>query len=84
MGGCPHQLQDVTLCELERCGGYHGISVLRTGNNRKRGDYNNGPPMDAAEGCMHHCDAVRKQLNVCVMENVKKRLQKYGIKVEEG
>jgi hypothetical protein len=85
MGGCPHQLQDMTLCELERCGGYHGIGVLRTSNSRKRGDHNNnGPIMDAVEGCMHHCDAVRKQLNVCVTKNVKKTLQRYGIQVQEG
>jgi hypothetical protein len=84
MGGCPHQLQDVTLCELERCGGYHGISVLRASSIRKRGDNNNMPLIDGVEGCMHHCDAVRKRLDVCVTENVKKTLQKYGIKVQEG
>ena len=77
-GGCPYQLRDVTLCELERCGGYHGVSVLeaQNGNNRHAG-------MDAVEGCMHHCDAARKKLDKCVLDKVEEKLKKHGIKMQQ-
>jgi hypothetical protein len=79
-GGCPYELREVTLCELERCGGYHGISVLESQNSNNR---NKNGMMDAVEGCMHHCDAARKQLDKCVLDIVEKKLQKYGIKIQQ-
>jgi hypothetical protein len=63
MAGCPHQLRDVTLCELERCGGYHG---------------SNHDPF-SQEGCITHCDQVRKTLETCINEGVNIYFEKYGI-----
>lgn len=65
MGGCPYELRDVTLCELERCGGYHG----------------SGHDPFSQEGCVQHCDHIRKQLEACVRKSVEYYLQKYGLPV---
>ena len=78
-GGCPFQLRDVTLCELERCGGYHGVSVLESQNDSN----NRNAVWDSVEGCMHHCDAVRKQLDKCVVDKVERQLKKYGIQIQQ-
>lgn len=72
MGGCPHEMRDVTLCELERCGGYHGISVVHNHLPTSRA-------MDATMGCVHHCDAFKKTLETCVTKHVQHELKQYGL-----
>ena len=76
MGGCPHELRDVTLCELERCGGYHGVSVIHNHLPNRN--------MDATGGCVEHCDAVKKTLETCVTQHVQQHLRQYGIQMQSS
>ncbi|CAB9502928.1 expressed unknown protein [Seminavis robusta] len=81
--GCSYQLRDQTLCELERCGGYHGVSVLRTNDAPKVMGANSEEFKEAVEGCANHCNTIRKRLDQCIQDNVHKVLKKQGIRVKE-
>ena len=87
MGGCPHELRDVTLCELERCGGYHGVSVIynhlqQGGLDSSSSSYqvsSSGTRNRNIEGCVEHCQAAQKTLERCVTKHVQEQLQHYGV-----
>ena len=85
MGGCPHELRDVTLCELERCGGYHGVSVIHNHlHGMDQTTQNNGRTSGAtAGGCVEHCRVVHDTLETCVTQHVQKQLQQYGIQPQQ-
>ena len=69
MGGCPYELRDVTLCELERCGGYHFS--------------NNAHDPFSQEGCVLHCDPVRKSLENCIRNIVNNYFRKYSLPIPQ-
>ena len=86
MGGCPHELRDVTLCELERCGGYHGVSVIHNHlHGMDQTTPTNGRTSRAtAGGCVEHCQVARTTLETCVTQHVQKQLRHYGIQPQQG
>jgi len=76
MGGCPHELRDVALCELERCGGYHGASVIHNHLPTSR-------RQDATMGCVTHCDRPKEILEMCVTKHVQDKMKQYELLEEK-
>ena len=91
MGGCSYDILEVTLCVMERCGGYptttgHGATTTNAMFTTEMGAGPTGdivgsaPRRQESEGaCRHHCEHAHQALDTCIQTNVQHYLKHYGI-----